>query len=97
MTVMIFSFFSLSWIPDLCSCWLMAADNVLTIQRMDPIQYPGMVGSHVHSVLGESCFSLNMSTANLQDSKCTLLPIQEDKSDYWYLVCLFHMVLWDFF
>ncbi|KAK0442529.1 uncharacterized protein EV420DRAFT_1077422 [Desarmillaria tabescens] len=84
---MLFSLFFLSlflWIPNVCSYWLMAANNVLTTQRMDPIQYPGTVGSHVHSVLGGSSFSLNMSTADLRGSECTSIPIQEDKSNYWY-------------
>ncbi|KAK0448198.1 hypothetical protein EV421DRAFT_1676991, partial [Armillaria borealis] len=64
----------------------MTADNVLTTQRMDPIQYPGIVGSHVHSVLGGSGFSLNFSTADLRGSECTSIPVQEDKSNYWYPV-----------
>ncbi|KAK0477151.1 hypothetical protein EDD18DRAFT_1211617 [Armillaria luteobubalina] len=72
------------WIPSVSSYWLMAANNVLTIQRMDPIQYPGTVGSHVHSVLGGSNFSLNLSTADLRGSDCTSIPVQEDKSNYWY-------------
>ncbi|KAK0486751.1 hypothetical protein EDD18DRAFT_1193686 [Armillaria luteobubalina] len=72
------------WIPRVSSYWLMAANNVLTIQRMDPIQYPGTVGSHVHSVLGGSNFSLNLSTADLRGSDCTSIPVQEDKSNYWY-------------
>ncbi|KAK0226894.1 hypothetical protein EDD85DRAFT_855914 [Armillaria nabsnona] len=72
------------WIPDVSSYWLMAAKNILTTQRMDPIQYPGIVGSHVHSVLGGSSFSLNLSTADLRGSECTSIPVQEDKSNYWY-------------
>ncbi|KAK0481079.1 hypothetical protein EDD18DRAFT_1085518 [Armillaria luteobubalina] len=74
----------------------MTVDNVLTIQRMDPIQYLGTVGSHVHSgkdhhtlvrvpVLGGSSFSLNLSMADLRGSDCTSIPVQEDKSNYWYL------------
>ncbi|KAK0481072.1 hypothetical protein EDD18DRAFT_1085525, partial [Armillaria luteobubalina] len=68
------------------SYWLMAANNVLTIQCMDPIQYPGTVSLHVHSMLGGSNFSLNLSTADLWGSDCMLIPVQEDKSSYWYLV-----------
>ncbi len=85
----------------------LTADNVLTTQRMDPIQYPGTVGSHVHSgvllrlcsvfeafmkaraVLGGSGFSLNLSTADLRGSECTSIPVQEDKSNYWYPVCFY--------
>ncbi|KAK0486783.1 hypothetical protein EDD18DRAFT_1082662 [Armillaria luteobubalina] len=81
----------------------MAVDNVLTIQWMDPIQYLGVVGLHIHSgmdlhilttevflkifpMLGGSNFSLNLSTMDLWGSKCTLIPVQEDKSNYWYPV-----------
>ncbi|KAK0226858.1 hypothetical protein EDD85DRAFT_777516 [Armillaria nabsnona] len=90
-----FSFLILSfclWIPNVCSYWLMATNNVLTIQRMDPIQYPGVMGSHVHSVLGGSGFSLNLSTADLRGSECTSIPFQDDKSNYWYpmYAILFH-------
>ncbi|KAJ3800140.1 hypothetical protein GGU11DRAFT_774411 [Lentinula aff. detonsa] len=64
--------------------WLMASNNVLTTQRMDPIVSPGEVSSHVHSVLGGSGFGLNVSTSILQGSECTSIPVQEDKSNYWF-------------
>ncbi|KAJ4481131.1 hypothetical protein J3R30DRAFT_3287236 [Lentinula aciculospora] len=65
-------------------------DNILTTQRLDPIVSPGEVSSHVHSgntlylVLGGSGFGLNVNTSILQGSDCTSLPIQEDKSNYWF-------------
>ncbi|KAJ3986052.1 hypothetical protein F5890DRAFT_1506543 [Lentinula detonsa] len=64
--------------------WLMASNNVLTTQRMDPIVSPGEVSSHVHSVLGGSGFGLNVNTSILQGSDCTSIPVQEDKSNYWF-------------
>ncbi|KAJ3789395.1 hypothetical protein GGU10DRAFT_425661 [Lentinula aff. detonsa] len=64
--------------------WLMASNNVLTTQRMDPIVSPGEVSSHVHSVLGGSGFDLNVNTSILQGSECTSIPVQEDKSNYWF-------------
>ncbi|GAW00416.1 wsc domain [Lentinula edodes] len=64
--------------------WLMAPNNILTTQRLDPIVTPGKVSTHVHSVLGGSGFGLNVNTSILQESECTSIPIQEDKSNYWF-------------
>ncbi|KAJ3879273.1 hypothetical protein F5051DRAFT_451663 [Lentinula edodes] len=64
--------------------WLMAPNNILTTQRLDPIVTPGEVSTHVHSVLGGSGFGLNVNTSILQESECTSIPIQEDKSNYWF-------------
>ncbi|KAJ3846914.1 hypothetical protein EV368DRAFT_15002, partial [Lentinula lateritia] len=58
--------------------------NILTTQRLDPIVTPGEVSAHVHSVLGGSGFGLNVNTSILQESECTSIPIQEDKSNYWF-------------
>ncbi|KAF9054059.1 hypothetical protein BJ165DRAFT_1337872 [Panaeolus papilionaceus] len=64
--------------------WLMAANNVLTTQRIDPIMNPGTVANHAHGVLGASNFGLNVTTAMLRASQCTSIPILEDMSNYWY-------------
>ncbi|KAJ6463450.1 hypothetical protein C8R45DRAFT_1025772 [Mycena sanguinolenta] len=64
--------------------WLMAPNNVITTQRLDPVVSPGSVATHVHSVLGGSNFGLNTSTADLRNSDCTSIPIPEDKSNYWF-------------
>ncbi|KAF8192643.1 hypothetical protein K438DRAFT_1906806 [Mycena galopus ATCC 62051] len=64
--------------------WLMAANNILTTQRLDPVVSPGAVATHAHSVLGGSNFGLNTSTTALRDSACTSIPIPEDKSNYWF-------------
>ncbi|KAJ3510579.1 hypothetical protein NLJ89_g4591 [Agrocybe chaxingu] len=70
--------------------WLMAANNVLTTQRIDPIVDTGQVSTHAHSILGASNFGLNTSTAALRLSDCTSIPVREDKSNY----CI-HAVLVD--
>ncbi|KAF7326656.1 Wsc domain [Mycena venus] len=64
--------------------WLMAPNNIITTQRLDPVVSPGAVSTHAHSVLGGSNFGLNISTAVLRDSSCTSIPIPEDKSNYWF-------------
>lgn len=64
--------------------WLMAPNNILTTQRLDPVVSPGQASTHVHSVVGGSNFGLNTSTAALRQSSCTSIPIPEDKSNYWF-------------
>ncbi|KAF8147672.1 hypothetical protein B0H34DRAFT_738741 [Crassisporium funariophilum] len=64
--------------------WLMAATNVLTTQRIDPVVNPGIVSTHVHSILGGSNFGFNPTTDALRKSECTSIPITQDKSNYWY-------------
>jgi len=64
--------------------WLMAATNNLVTERLDPIVNPGAVSAHVHTVVGSSSFSPNITTASLRDSKCTSIPIAEDRSVYWF-------------
>jgi len=64
--------------------WLMAAENLITTERMDPIVSPGVVSGHVHSVMGGSNFRLSTDTASLRKSECTSMPIAEDKSAYWF-------------
>ncbi|KAJ3838042.1 hypothetical protein F5878DRAFT_620612 [Lentinula raphanica] len=77
---------ALSW-WQLCmvnAYWLMASNNILTTQRLDPIVNPGQVSTHVHSVLGGSAFGPCINTITLQGSNCTSVPVQQDKSNYWY-------------
>ncbi|KAJ7456889.1 hypothetical protein FB451DRAFT_1275125 [Mycena latifolia] len=64
--------------------WLMAANNIITTQRLDPVVSPGSVSTHAHSVLGGSNFGLNTSTTALRSSSCTSIPIPEDHSNYWF-------------
>ncbi|KAF9442275.1 hypothetical protein P691DRAFT_739102 [Macrolepiota fuliginosa MF-IS2] len=72
--------------------WLMGANNILTIQRIDPIVDSGKVSTHVHSVVGGSNFGLNSTTGLLRQSQCTSIPIPQDKSNYWFPVSA---PLWD--
>lgn len=72
------------WILQGYGYWLMGANNFLTTQRVDPVVHPGIVSTHVHSVLGGSNFGLNITTDDLRKSECTSIPILEDKSNYWF-------------
>ncbi|KAF7321086.1 RNA-directed DNA polymerase from transposon X-element [Mycena chlorophos] len=62
--------------------WLMAPNNILTTQRLDPVVSPGSVATHVHGVVGGSNFGLNTSTAALRDSSCSSIPLIGDFSNY---------------
>ncbi|KAJ3975834.1 hypothetical protein EV361DRAFT_865096 [Lentinula raphanica] len=64
--------------------FLVGVRNILVTERLDPIISPGAVSSHVHSVVGGSNFGMNITTDSLRDSECTSMPIEEDKSNYWY-------------
>ncbi|KAJ4464757.1 hypothetical protein C8J55DRAFT_544786 [Lentinula edodes] len=86
-TILLFVLLQILGLTQLCvvsAYWLMAPNNILTTQRLDPIVTPGEVSAHVHSVLGGSGFGLSVNTSILQESECTSIPIQEDKSNYWF-------------
>ncbi|KAJ3869374.1 hypothetical protein EV359DRAFT_69979 [Lentinula novae-zelandiae] len=78
-TILLFVLLQILGLTQLC-----VVNNILTTQRLDPIVTPGEVSTHVHSVLGGSGFGLNVNTSILQESECTSIPIQEDKSNYWF-------------
>lgn len=52
--------------------------------RVDPVVNPGVVSSHVHTVMGASNFGMNATGASLRDSSCTTALIKGDLSAYWY-------------
>ena len=41
------------------------------------------IGSHVHSIVGASRFKDVYDADDLMQSKCTTIPVQPDKSNYW--------------
>lgn len=41
------------------------------------------IGSHVHSIVGASRFKNVYDADDLMQSKCTTIPVQPDKSNYW--------------
>jgi hypothetical protein len=54
----------------------------LTIQRSDPILFPGKPGGHVHSIIGGTAFQRSMSGRG-QDSDQTTCDKAIDHSNYW--------------
>ena len=41
------------------------------------------IGGHVHSIVGASRFKNVYDPDDLTQSKCTTIPVQPDKSNYW--------------
>ncbi|KAL2869543.1 DUF1996 domain-containing protein [Aspergillus lucknowensis] len=55
----------------------------LTIERSDPILFPGVAGSHTHTVIGGTGFSRDMSDDAAPNSQKTTCSIEMDHSNYW--------------
>jgi hypothetical protein len=55
----------------------------LTIQRGDPIVYPGQISPHVHIVTGGTAFQLNQPNEVAIGAKATTCDKVLDNSNYW--------------
>lgn len=55
----------------------------LVQDRIDPIETPGGVGQHVHTVIGASNFRPALDGKMLESSECSTAPVQADMSNYW--------------
>ncbi|OAQ93330.1 WSC domain-containing protein [Purpureocillium lilacinum] len=55
----------------------------LTIQRGDPIIFPGVISPHVHAVVGGTAFALSESNEAAKASKATTCDKILDNSNYW--------------
>lgn len=65
--------------------YFLVGQNILVVERADPIVSPGVVASHVHRVIGGSNFGVEIPSSDyLRESECTSSGIQEDKSVYWF-------------
>lgn len=55
----------------------------LTIQRGDPIVYPGQISPHVHIVTGGTNFALSETNEQARNAKSTTCDKILDQSNYW--------------
>ncbi|KYK56567.1 uncharacterized protein DCS_03567 [Drechmeria coniospora] len=55
----------------------------LTVQRGDPIVYPGVVSPHVHAVVGGTAFALTESNEAAKAANATTCDKLLDNSNYW--------------
>lgn len=57
--------------------------KVLISTRLDPVYGSGMIGTHLHNIVGGNKFNATSTTQLLLSSSCTTSPITVDKSSYW--------------
>ncbi|RCI16640.1 hypothetical protein L249_2572 [Ophiocordyceps polyrhachis-furcata BCC 54312] len=55
----------------------------LTIQRADPILFPGLISPHVHSVVGGTAFALAETNEQARAANATTCDKTLDNSNYW--------------
>jgi len=64
--------------------------STLTIQRLDPLVEPGVVGSqHLHQIVGGNAFNATMEGDVGERGTCTTCTFSEDFSNYWTAVMFF--------
>lgn len=59
------------------------ACSSLTIQRSDPIVFPGAPGGHTHAIIGGTAFSRSMSPDAASSATETTCSVDIDRSNYW--------------
>ncbi|KAM5541687.1 hypothetical protein V8D89_004668 [Ganoderma adspersum] len=69
--------------------WIFGGSRPIITTRLDSIVNSGGIGTHVHSIVGASRFKNVYDADDLTQSKCTTIPVQPDKSNYW-APTLFH-------
>lgn len=70
--------------------FILGAGMPVFIGRIDPLQSPGTVAAHVHSVVGGNAFGPTMDFATTQQSTCSTIKLKVDKSNYWMPNLYFH-------
>ncbi|KAI0754011.1 hypothetical protein C8Q80DRAFT_1093669 [Daedaleopsis nitida] len=63
--------------------WIFGGSRPIVTTRLDSIVNPDAIGTHVHSIVGASRFKNVYDADDLKKSKCTTIPVQPDKSNYW--------------
>ncbi|TBU27996.1 WSC-domain-containing protein [Dichomitus squalens] len=63
--------------------WIFGGSRPIVTTRLDSIVNPNAIGGHVHSIVGASRFKNVYDADDLTQSKCTTIPVQPDKSNYW--------------
>ncbi|KAI0471752.1 hypothetical protein GGR56DRAFT_682008 [Xylariaceae sp. FL0804] len=63
--------------------WRMECRGETGLARIDPIESPGEISGHTHSILGSGGFSVDADFDSLRAANCTSCIVTEDKSAYW--------------
>ena len=58
--------------------------GIVTVEKSDPIRFPGQQGPHAHVVAGSSAYGPDATNDLLRGGdSCTSCDVQQDKSAYW--------------
>ncbi|THH32546.1 hypothetical protein EUX98_g1633 [Antrodiella citrinella] len=80
----------LAALPATYAFWIFGGTQPLVTTRLDSIVSPGIVSTHVHSVVGGSRFQASYDYNDLSSSQCSTISVQEDRSNYWAPQLYYH-------
>ncbi|BFZ64028.1 hypothetical protein YB2330_005166 [Saitoella coloradoensis] len=63
--------------------WRLPCGAPVVVERMDPIVNPGIVSSHVHTIMGSDAINFTNTFNSLRAADCTTCQVTEDLSNYW--------------
>ncbi|GAO46748.1 hypothetical protein SAICODRAFT_28840 [Saitoella complicata NRRL Y-17804] len=63
--------------------WRLPCGAPVVVERMDPIVNPGLVSSHVHTIMGSDAINFTNTFNSLRAADCTTCQVTEDLSNYW--------------
>lgn len=70
--------------------WRLPCAAPVVVERADPIEQPGAVSRHAHTVMGSSAFDFRMDYAATQQARCSTCKAVEDRSSYWVPPLYYH-------
>lgn len=71
------------FLPEVSAFWRLPCNNPVSIERSDPIVSPGVVASHLHTIMGGNGFDFTMDFKKARSSTCSSCTVQQDLSNYW--------------
>ncbi|KAK8062396.1 WSC domain-containing protein [Apiospora hydei] len=70
--------------------WRLPCSSPVVVERADPIVDPGMVSTHMHTVMGSNAFNFTMDYAQTQTATCSTCKVTKDLSSYWVPNLYYH-------
>ena len=70
--------------------WRLPCGAPVVVERADPIEEPGAVSRHLHTVMGSNAFNFTMDYAATQRATCATCKAVEDLSSYWVPTLYYH-------
>ncbi|KAK7999233.1 WSC domain-containing protein [Apiospora marii] len=70
--------------------WRLPCSSPVVMERADPIADPGMVSTHMHTVMGSNAFNFSMDYALTQTATCSTCKVTKDLSSYWVPNLYYH-------